>query len=124
MTHIPAEERTKLLQKLADLMRRDKAALSALMVLEAGKNWTEADADVAEAIDFCDFYAAEIRVLGKPAKMQIMAGETNVQHWWPRGAGVVISPWNFPLAILCGMGCAEMPSFEPTALECRVAVGP
>ena len=58
---------------------------------------------MAEAIDFCDFYAAEIRVLGKPAKTQIMAGETNVQHWWPRGVGAVISPWNFPLAILLGM---------------------
>ena len=89
-------------------MRRDKAALSALMVLEAGKNWAEADADVAEAIDFCDFYAAEIRVLGKPAKLQIMAGETNVQHWWPRGVGVVISPWNFPLVILCGMASAAV----------------
>ncbi len=61
---------------------------------------------MAEAIDFCDFYAAEIRVLGKPAKTQVMAGETNVQHWWPRGVGVVISPWNFPLAILCGMAGA------------------
>jgi RHH-type proline utilization regulon transcriptional repressor/proline dehydrogenase/delta 1-pyrroline-5-carboxylate dehydrogenase len=63
---------------------------------------------VAEAIDFCDFYAAEMRVLGKSAKMQIMAGETNVQHWWPRGVGVVTSPWNFPLAILCGMACAAV----------------
>jgi RHH-type proline utilization regulon transcriptional repressor/proline dehydrogenase/delta 1-pyrroline-5-carboxylate dehydrogenase len=105
---VPAEERATLLHKLADLMRRDKASLSALMVLEAGKNWAEADADVAEAIDFCDFYAAEIRVLGKPAKLQIMAGETNVQHWWPRGVGVVISPWNFPLAILCGMAGAAV----------------
>jgi RHH-type proline utilization regulon transcriptional repressor/proline dehydrogenase/delta 1-pyrroline-5-carboxylate dehydrogenase len=105
---VPAEERAKLLHKLADLMRRDKASLSALMVLEAGKNWAEADADVAEAIDFCDFYAAEIRVLGKPAKLQIMAGETNVQQWWPRGVGVVISPWNFPLAILCGMAGAAV----------------
>jgi RHH-type proline utilization regulon transcriptional repressor/proline dehydrogenase/delta 1-pyrroline-5-carboxylate dehydrogenase len=105
---VPAEERAKLLHKLADLMRRDKASLSALIALEAGKNWAEAEADVAEAIDFCDFYAAEIRILGKPAKMQIMAGETNVQHWWPRGVGVVISPWNFPLAILCGMAGAAV----------------
>ncbi len=105
---VPAEERAKLLHKLADLLRRDKATLAALQVFEAGKNWTEADADVAEAIDFCDFYAAEIRVLGKPAKLQIMARETNVQHWWPRGVGVVISPWNFPLAILCGMAGAAV----------------
>jgi acyl-CoA reductase-like NAD-dependent aldehyde dehydrogenase len=77
---------------LRHVRRRDKASLSALIVLEAGKHWTEADADVAEAIDFRDFYAAEMRVLGKPARMQIMAGEMNVQHWWPRGVGVVISP--------------------------------
>ena len=63
---------------------------------------------MAEAIDFCDFYAAEIRLLGKPAKLQIMAGETNVQHWRPRGVGVVISPWNFPLAILCDTACAAV----------------
>ena len=63
---------------------------------------------MADAIDFCDFYAAEIRVPGKPAKLQIIAGETNIQHWCSRGVGVVISPWNFPLTILCGMACAAV----------------
>ena len=55
-------------------MRRDKAALCALEILEAGKNWTEADADVAEAIDFCNFYAAVMRELGRPQRTQAVAG--------------------------------------------------
>ncbi len=90
------------------LMRRDKAALSALEVLEAGKNWPEADADVAEAIDFCSFYAAVMRDLGQPQRTQAVAGESNMQHWWPRGVGIIIAPWNFPLAILTGMTSAAV----------------
>jgi len=104
----PANERAVLLEKVADLMRRDKAKLSALEVLEAGKNWTEADADVAEAIDFCNFYADVMRDLSRPQRTQRTAGESNLQHWWPRGVGVIISPWNFPLAILTGMTAAAV----------------
>jgi RHH-type proline utilization regulon transcriptional repressor/proline dehydrogenase/delta 1-pyrroline-5-carboxylate dehydrogenase len=104
----PVEERAALLERVAELMRRDKARLTAIEILEAGKNWTEADADVAEAIDFCDFYAAVMRELGRPQRTQHVAGETNFQHWWPRGTGVVIAPWNFPLAILCGMTTAAV----------------
>jgi RHH-type proline utilization regulon transcriptional repressor/proline dehydrogenase/delta 1-pyrroline-5-carboxylate dehydrogenase len=105
---IPAAERAAILEKVADLMRRDKADLCALEILEAGKNWPEADADVAEAIDFCNFYAAVMRDLGRPKRTQAVAGETNVQHWWPRGVGVIIAPWNFPLAILTGMASAAI----------------
>ena len=105
---IPVEERAGLFDKTADLLRRDKAALTALEILEAGKNWTEADADVAEAIDFCAFYAAAMRELGQPKRTQFVSGEANFQHWWPRGVGVVISPWNFPLAILTGMMSAAV----------------
>lgn len=104
----PAEERAALLEKVAGLMRRDKAALSAVEVLEAGKNWVEADADVAEAIDFCSFYAAVMRDLGRPQRTQLVAGESNLQHWWPRGVGIIIAPWNFPLAILTGMAAAAV----------------
>jgi RHH-type proline utilization regulon transcriptional repressor/proline dehydrogenase/delta 1-pyrroline-5-carboxylate dehydrogenase len=103
-----AEERAALLNRLGDLLRREKASLTALLILESGKNWTEADADVAEAIDFCDFYAAEMRVLGKPQRTQVTPGESDAQHWWPRGVGVIISPWNFPLAILTGMAGAAV----------------
>jgi RHH-type proline utilization regulon transcriptional repressor/proline dehydrogenase/delta 1-pyrroline-5-carboxylate dehydrogenase len=105
---VPADERAALLEKLASLIRRDKAAFCALEILEAGKNWTEADADVAEAIDFCNFYAAEMRVLGRPQRTQHVAGETNLQSWRARGVGVVIAPWNFPLAILTGMTAAAI----------------
>jgi RHH-type proline utilization regulon transcriptional repressor/proline dehydrogenase/delta 1-pyrroline-5-carboxylate dehydrogenase len=89
-------------------MRRDKAALCAVEILEAGKNWAEADADVAEAIDFCDFYAAVMRELDQPHRTQVVAGESNFQHWWPRGVGIIIAPWNFPLAILTGMAAAAV----------------
>ena len=103
-----ASDRAAFLQKIAALMRRDKARLCALEILEAGKNWTEADADVAEAIDFCNFYAATMRELARPALTQHVAGETNFQHWLPRGVGVIIAPWNFPLAILTGMTTAAV----------------
>jgi RHH-type proline utilization regulon transcriptional repressor/proline dehydrogenase/delta 1-pyrroline-5-carboxylate dehydrogenase len=104
----PVEERAALLERVADLMRRDKAALTALEILEAGKNWTEADADVAEAIDFCNYYAAVMRELARPYRTQQVMGESNLQHWWPRGVGIIIAPWNFPLAILTGMATAAV----------------
>jgi RHH-type proline utilization regulon transcriptional repressor/proline dehydrogenase/delta 1-pyrroline-5-carboxylate dehydrogenase len=104
----PGQDRAALLEKAASLMRRDKAALSALEVFEAGKNWPEADADVAEAIDFCNFYASVMRELDRPQRTQAVAGESNVQHWWPRGVGIIIAPWNFPLAILTGMTAAAV----------------
>lgn len=101
-------DRAVFLEQMAALMRRDKAELCALEILEAGKNWSEADADVAEAIDFCTFYASVMRELGKPQRTQAVAGETNFQHWVPRGVGIVIAPWNFPLAILTGMTTAAI----------------
>jgi RHH-type proline utilization regulon transcriptional repressor/proline dehydrogenase/delta 1-pyrroline-5-carboxylate dehydrogenase len=105
---ISAHDRAAWLEKVADLMRRDKAALCAIEILEAGKNWSEADADVAEAIDFCNFHAAVMRELGGPKQTQAVSGESNLQHWWPRGVGVIIAPWNFPLAILTGMTTAAI----------------
>lgn len=104
----PAAERAALLEKTASLMRADKAVLCAIEILEAGKSWTEADADVAEAIDFCSYYAAQMRTMGQLKRTQHVAGETNFQEWWPRGVGVVIAPWNFPLAILTGMAAAAL----------------
>ncbi len=104
----PPDERSAMLEKLASLMRRDKATLCALEILEAGKNWIEADADVTEAIDFCNFYAIEMRDLSRPQRTQRVPGESNSQVWWPRGVGVIIAPWNFPLAILTGMSTAAI----------------
>ena len=77
--------------------------LNALLILEAGKPWIEADGDISEAIDFCRFYAVEMRKLAKPVVTQAVPGERCVQTWTPRGVGVAIAPWNFPLAILTGL---------------------
>ena len=105
---VPADERAALLEEAARQLRRQKPALCALEMLEAGKNWTEADADVAEAIDFCSFYARVMRELGRPQRTQSVAGETDFQSWWPRGTGLIVAPWNFPLAILTGMTAAAI----------------
>jgi RHH-type proline utilization regulon transcriptional repressor/proline dehydrogenase/delta 1-pyrroline-5-carboxylate dehydrogenase len=101
------EERTTFLTKTAALMRQRRFELAAWEVYESGKQWREADADVAEAIDFCDYYAREMRRLGQPLRRDV-AGETNEYFYEPRGVAVVISPWNFPLAILCGMTSAAL----------------
>ena len=88
---------------LAELMRRDKYELAALQCFEAGKNWAEAEADVCEALDFAAYYAREAVRLAEPVRVTHFRGEENESHLIPIGAGVVIPPWNFPLAILTGM---------------------
>ena len=89
--------------KLAAIMRRNKYELAAIETWEAGKNWLEAEADVAEAIDFVDYYAREAVRLAEPVDTVHWQGEDNASHLQPIGAGVVIPPWNFPGAILIGM---------------------
>lgn len=101
-------DRAAIAERAAELMESRRFELNALEIVEAGKPWLEADADISEAIDFCRFYAAEIRRLGRPAVTQSVPGERCVQHWIPRGTGVVIAPWNFPLAILCGLTMAPV----------------
>src|SRR5438477_2015518 len=99
----PFEERARLLERAADIMERRRYELSAVEVFEVGKPWNEADADIREAIDFCRFYAREMRRLGRPKLTQKVPGEESYHHYWPRGVAFVIAPWNFPIAILCGM---------------------
>ena len=100
------EERARFLERTARILRQRRFDLAALEMFETGKNWTESDADIAEAIDFCHFYAAEMRRI---ARSQVsLPGETNHHEYIPRGIGVVIAPWNFPLAILCGMTVAGL----------------
>jgi RHH-type proline utilization regulon transcriptional repressor/proline dehydrogenase/delta 1-pyrroline-5-carboxylate dehydrogenase len=101
-----ADERGKVFERAADLMETRRHDMNALLVLEAGKPWGEADADVSEAIDFCRFYAIDMRRLERGTVTQSVPGERCVQRWLPRGVGAVIAPWNFPLAILCGMTSA------------------
>ena len=101
-----AEHRAARLREVARRMRARRFELAAWIVLECGKPWREADADVAEAIDFCRYYAAAERLL---AGYRVdLPGEENRLEYLPRGVTAVISPWNFPLAILTGMTTAAL----------------
>jgi len=99
--------RAEYLELIAAELRRRKFELAAWEVLECGKPWLEADADVAEAIDFCMYYAQEMRRLDHPRQVHL-PGEENDYFYQPRGVALVIAPWNFPLAILCGMTVAAL----------------
>ena len=102
----PVEERAQLLERVANILERRRYELSALEVFEVGKAWSEADGDIREAIDFCTFYAQQMRRLGRPKLTQQVPGEESYHHYLPRGVAFVIAPWNFPIAILCGMASA------------------
>ncbi|MEH2198830.1 L-glutamate gamma-semialdehyde dehydrogenase [Nostoc sp.] len=112
----PAKQRADILRKAGDLMEERRAELSAWIVLEVGKPVKEADGEVSEAIDFCRYYADEIERLDKGVNYDL-AGETNRYIYHPRGIVVVISPWNFPLAIACGMTVAALVSGNCTLLK-------
>ncbi len=98
-----AEGRARAMVRLAAVMRRRKYELAAWETLEAAKNWAEAEADVAEAIDFVEYYARQAVTIAQPLSLYGYPGELNDSWLQPIGAGVVIPPWNFPLAILVGM---------------------
>src|SRR5213076_2254772 len=102
------ETRCRLLERAADIMHRRRVELSALEVYEVGKAWSEADGDIREAMYFCRFYAHEMRLIGRPRLTQHVLGEESYQHYWPRGVALIIAPWNFPMAILCGMTTAAL----------------
>lgn len=104
---VSPDERARYLFKSAAIMRRRKLELAAWMVFEEGKNWVEADADVAEAIDFLEFYGREMMRLGERQPVTPYPGEENELYYIPLGVGAVIPPWNFPLAILVGMTSAS-----------------
>jgi RHH-type transcriptional regulator, proline utilization regulon repressor / proline dehydrogenase / delta 1-pyrroline-5-carboxylate dehydrogenase len=99
--------RAELLVKTAAQLRQRRFEFAAWAVHECGKPWREADADVAEAIDFCEYYAREMLRLAEPRRRDA-PGEDNEYFYEPRGPAVVIAPWNFPLAILCGMTAAAL----------------
>lgn len=104
----PAEKRAQLLEALAEKMVSRKFLLMALQCYEVGKPWAEADGEVAEAIDFCRYYANQMRKLEKPLAVGNIPGEDSQYFYEPRGVSVVIAPWNFPLAILTGMTVAAL----------------
>ncbi|MCB0342840.1 MAG: L-glutamate gamma-semialdehyde dehydrogenase [Pseudobdellovibrionaceae bacterium] len=100
--------RTQVLKNLADILERDRYTLAATQVIECGKPWSEADGDIAEAIDFCRYYAAEMLRIAKGDRTGSVPGESNWLHYQPIGVTLVIAPWNFPLAILTGMVTAAV----------------
>lgn len=103
----PAQRITTLV-RAAGILRRRKKEFDAWLVYEAGKSWAEAEADVSEAIDFCEYYAREALRLAGPQPVVQLPGENDEMVYVPLGVGVVIPPWNFPLAILAGMTVAAL----------------
>ncbi|WNZ26097.1 L-glutamate gamma-semialdehyde dehydrogenase [Leptolyngbya sp. NK1-12] len=112
----PVKERANILRRAADLMEERRAELCAWMVLETGKPLGQADPEVSEAIDFCRYYADEMERLEQGVNYDVV-GETNRYHYQPRGISLIISPWNFPLAIPTGMTVASLVTGNCTLLK-------
>lgn len=122
----PVEERIQCMLKAAEIMRSRRLELAAWEILECGKTWEEADADVCEAIDYLEYYAREMARLEQPQLLGNIPGETNEYFYEPRGVAAIISPWNFPLAILTGMSSAALVTgntvvLKPSAQTCVIA---
>ncbi|MFL6211646.1 MAG: L-glutamate gamma-semialdehyde dehydrogenase [Pyrinomonadaceae bacterium] len=111
------QQRADLLFRVATLLRERRHEFSAWMVYEVAKTWAEADGDTAEAIDFCDFYARELLRYAGPQPLVQIEGEQNELHYIPLGVGVVIPPWNFPLAIMAGMTVASVVTGNTVVLK-------
>ncbi|MGA8437085.1 MAG: L-glutamate gamma-semialdehyde dehydrogenase [Candidatus Sulfotelmatobacter sp.] len=111
------EERASLLFRAADRMRERKMDYMAWLVFEVSKNWGEADADISEAIDFCEFYAREALRFAKTEPSVQMPGEHDTLTYIPLGVGAVIPPWNFPCAIMAGMTLASIVSGNTVILK-------
>jgi 1-pyrroline-5-carboxylate dehydrogenase len=114
---VEPKKRAAFLFKAAKELRRRKHEFSAVMVYEVGKTWMEADADTAEAIDFLEFYAREMLRYAAPQPVTKYPGEIPELVYIPLGVGVVIPPWNFPLAILAGMTSAAVVTGNTVVLK-------
>jgi 1-pyrroline-5-carboxylate dehydrogenase len=114
---VPVPERVNVLFKAAEILRARRFENNAWMILEAGKTWVEADADTAEAIDFCEFYGREALRYAGPQPLTRLKGEENELRYIPLGVGAVIPPWNFPCAILVGMTAAALVSGNTVVLK-------
>lgn len=114
---VSAEERASYLFKVADLIRERKFEFNALLGYEVAKNWAEADADVAEAIDFLEFYGREMIRYSNGHELTPVKGEKNKLEYLPLGVGMVIPPWNFPLAIMAGMTAASFVTGNTVVLK-------
>ena len=118
----PAGERAQYLLEAAAIARQRIHELAAWQVLEVGKQWDQAYADVSECIDFFEYYAREMIRLGKPRRLGAAPGEVNVYFYEPKGIAAVVAPWNFPMAISGGMCSAAMVTgncvvFKPSGLS-------
>ncbi len=109
------ERRAEILRRAGELLSQRRFEFAALEVFETGKTWSEADADVCEAIDFCRYYAREMLRLSN--KRLGIPGEDVHYDYTGRGVTVVIAPWNFPLAILCGMTTAALVAGNPVVMK-------
>lgn len=114
---VPIQRRVEILHRAAELLRRRRFELAAWEIFETGKPWREADADLAEAIDFLEYYGQEMARLGCPKRLGQEPGEDNQRLFGPRGLTAVISPWNFPLAIPTGMVSAALVSGNPVVFK-------
>ena len=112
-----AQERAEILFRAADLVRQRRDDFNALLVLEVGKSWPEADADTAEAIDFMEFYGREALRYDKPPALVPISGEENALRYIPLGVGIVIPPWNFAFAIMAGMTTAALVTGNTVVLK-------
>jgi RHH-type proline utilization regulon transcriptional repressor/proline dehydrogenase/delta 1-pyrroline-5-carboxylate dehydrogenase len=112
-----AEERARALRGAAARLRERRLELAALQVRECAKPWPEADADVCEAIDFLDYYAREAIDMDRGRGLVQAPGERNTMRYAPRGVAAVIAPWNFPLAIPCGMTAAALAAGNAAILK-------
>src|SRR3989449_9736489 len=102
------EERASRLFRVGDLLRERKFEFCAWLVFEVSKNWAEADGDIAETIDFCEYYSREALRLARTELPVQMPGERDTLMYIPLGVGAVIPPWNFPAAIMAGMTLASL----------------
>jgi RHH-type proline utilization regulon transcriptional repressor/proline dehydrogenase/delta 1-pyrroline-5-carboxylate dehydrogenase len=113
----PAERRAEVLVTAAAWLRERRLEIAALEVREAAKPWPEADADVCEAIDFLEYYARQAIEIGDGAQLLQVPGERNTMRYEPRGICAVIAPWNFPIAIACGMASAALVTGNAVVLK-------
>jgi RHH-type proline utilization regulon transcriptional repressor/proline dehydrogenase/delta 1-pyrroline-5-carboxylate dehydrogenase len=113
----PAAERARALQAAAARLRERRLELAALQVRECAKPWPEADGDVCEAIDFLEYYALQAIELERGRELLQVPGERNTMRYVPRGVAAVIAPWNFPLAIPCGMTAAALAAGNAAVLK-------
>ena len=114
---VPGEDRARYLLRASAAMRRRKFEFAAWLVYEVSKNWAEADGDVAEAIDFLEYYAHQMIKLSGPQPVVDYPGEENELRYIPLGVTVVIPPWNFPLAIMAGMTTAAIVAGNTVVLK-------